>query len=152
MFYAETLRMHGPATNMTRYCTETVEIDLPKDKKLLIEKGTIVMFPIAMLHNDPEYFPNPKKFDPDRFAPENGGVKAYMERGVFMPFGDGPRICVGSRFAYAQAKIAIAALVKNFEISVNPKSPEEYIAHPQGLIYTLTGCIIDFKEIKQSQK
>lgn len=131
-------------------CSEPVEVDLPKDKKLFFEKGLTLLFPIAAIHLDSEYYPEPKKFDPDRFSPENGGVKTYIERGVFLPFGYGPRICVGNRFAIAQAKIAIAALVKNFEISLNAKSPKEYVVHPQGLVYTLNGCFINFKEIKKS--
>lgn len=117
---------------------------------MFIEKGSILLFPVISLHMDPEYFPNPKKFDPDRFSPENGGAKAFIERGHFLPFGTGPRICVGSRFAIAQSKIAIAALVKNFDVSINPKSPKEYIAHPQALILTVTGCVLDLKEIKKN--
>lgn len=145
--FSEILRMHGPASHLSRMCSETVEIDLPKDKKLLIEEGTILLFPIRSMHMDPEFYPNPEKFDPDRFSPENGGVKALIDQGVFIPFGNGPRICVGNRFAFTQAKIAIAALVKNFDISLNPKSPKEYVIHPQALLYTLIGCYVDFKEI-----
>lgn len=122
---------------------------MPKDKKLLIKKGEILLFPVAAIQLDPEHFPNPYKFDPERFSPENGGVKEFIDRGVFLPFGNGPRICPGNRFAIAQAKLAIAALVKNFDISVNPKSPKEYFMHPQGFINTLTGCVIDLKEVKQ---
>lgn len=147
----ETLRLHSPASHLSRYCNEPVEIDLPKDKKLLIEEGTILMFPITSMHLDPEYFPNPKKFDPDRFSAENGGAKAYIDRGVFLPFGMGPRICPGNRFAVAQSKIAVASLVRNFEISINPKSPKEYVAHPQALVITLLGCFIDLKEISRDK-
>lgn len=123
---------------------------MPKDKKLFFERNSVVLIPIISLHMDPEYFPNPNQFDPDRFSPENGGAKAFMERGVFLPFGTGPRICVGNRFAVAQSKIAIAALIKNFDISVNSKSPKEYVIHPQALVATLTGCVLDFKEIKRT--
>lgn len=135
-------------THLSRKCNEPVEVDLPKDKKLFFERNSVIVIPVYSLHMDPEYFPNPEKFDPDRFSPENGGAKAYMERGVFMPFGQGPRICPGNRFAYAQSKIGIAALVKNFEISVNPKSPKEYIMHPQAFVFSNTGCLLQFKEIK----
>lgn len=131
-------------------CNEPVEVDLPKDKKLFFERNSVILIPIISIHLDPEYYPEPKKFNPDRFAPENGGVKSFIDRGVFLPFGAGPRICVGNRFAYAQSKIAIAALVRNFEITINPKSPEDYVVHPQALIVTLLGCVIDLKEIKKN--
>lgn len=146
----ETLRLHSPGSHLTRYCNESVEIDLPKDKKLLVDSGTVIIFPIVSIQMDPEFYPNPTKFDPDRFAPENGGVKSFIERGVYLPFGNGPRICPGNRFAVSQSKLAIANLVKNFEISINPKSPKEYIIHPQALVATCVGCIVDFKEINRA--
>lgn len=142
--------MHGPATHLSRLCNEPVEVDLPKDKKIYFEKNSVVLFPINSIMMDPEFYPNPDKFDPERFSPENGGVKPYIERGIFIPFGNGPRICVGSRFAISQSKIAIATLVRNFDIEINPKSPKEYVIHPQALIATLTGCVLDFKEIKMN--
>lgn len=71
-----------------------------------------------------EYFPNPEAFNPERFDLEHGGVKAFKDRGVLIPFGDGPRICSGMRFAYVQVKAAIAAVVRNFELSVDKQTPE----------------------------
>lgn len=115
---------------------------------MYFERNSVIIIPVYSLHMDPEYYPDPEKFDPDRFSPENGGAKAYMERGIFMPFGQGPRICPGNRFAYAQSKIGLAALVKNFEVSVNPKSPKDYIMHPQAFVLNNTGCLLNFKEIK----
>lgn len=69
-----------------------------KDKKVDIEVGTVVYIPIYSLHNDPEYYPNPNVFDPDRFSAANGGLKAYRDKGVFLGFGDGPRMCLGNNF------------------------------------------------------
>lgn len=139
--------MHFPGSHYSRMCSESVEIDLPKDKKLNVDKGTIFLFPVISFHNDPEYFPNPEKFDPDRFSPENGGSKSFIERGVFLPFGLGPRVCPGNRFAVTQSKIAIASLIKNFEISVNPRTPKEFVIHPQAMVISVE-CFLDFKQIK----
>jgi cytochrome P450 family 28 len=137
---------------LSRYCNEPVEVELPKDKKLFFEKGAVVLFPIISIFKDPDYFPDPEKFDPDRFSSENGGVKAYMERGVFIPFGTGPRICPGNRFAVSQSKLAIVELIRNFEISINPKCPDEFEIHPQAIINTLFGAYLNFKEIKTNSK
>jgi cytochrome P450 family 28 len=121
---------------------------LPKDKKLKVDKGTVVLFPVNSIHMDPEYYPNPEKFDPDRFSPENGGIKSFIDRGVFMPFGNGPRICPGNRFANGQSKVAIVEIIRNFEVSVNPRTPKKFVIHPQALIVHFEGCVVDFKEIK----
>lgn len=146
-YHTESLRLHSPATHLSRLCNEPVEVDLPKDKKLFFERNSIVLIPIISFFMDEEYFPTPNKFDPDRFGPEHGGVKSFIERCVYLPFGTGPRICPGSRFAVAQAKVAIASIIKNFEVSVNPKSPKEYIIHPQAIVNTISGCVLDFKKV-----
>jgi cytochrome P450 len=136
---------------LSRYCNESIEIDLPKDKRLKIDHGSIVIVPINSLLKDPEYFPDPEKFEPDRFAPENGGVKAYMDRGVFLPFGIGPRICPGNRFAVSQSKLAIAEIIRHFVVTVNLKSPSSFRLHPQAVINTLVGACLDFTPIKTNK-
>jgi cytochrome P450 len=128
-------------------CTEDITLPLPKDKTLKMVKGDIAYIPLQSFYKDPDYFDNPLQFDPDRFSPENGGLKAYLDRGVFFPFGQGPRMCPGNRFAFAQAKYAVAALVRDFEVSLNPKSNENFEVHPQAIILHILDCFLDFKEI-----
>lgn len=74
---------------MFRVCTEDFKIP---DSHLVIEKGTRVMLPFEALHTDPEYYPDPEKFDPERFSSEN---RIKIPSCAFIPFGEGPRICVG---------------------------------------------------------
>ena len=60
------------------------------DTQYVIEPGTRIIIPVYALHNDPAYFPNPEKFNPERFADDR-----TIRRGTYLPFGDGPRICIG---------------------------------------------------------
>ena len=62
---------------------------------ITIEKGETINLPIYSLQRDPEYFYQPEEYIPERFDELNGGVNAYKDQGVFFPFGDGPRICIG---------------------------------------------------------
>lgn len=57
-------------------------------------------------------------------------MKAFKDRGVLIPFGGGPRICLGMRFGYMQVKAAIVEVVKNFEISIDEQSPANFKIGP----------------------
>lgn len=87
--------MYPPFGMTSRCCTTTTTLYDYKDKPIKIEKDLIAMIPLWSIQRDPEYYPNPLKFNPERFSPENGGVKKYKDMGVFLTFGDGPRICLG---------------------------------------------------------
>lgn len=63
---------------------------------MLIEKGVKVIIPINALHTHPDFYANPEVFDPERFDESKGGAKRLRDAGVFMPFGSGPRSCLGN--------------------------------------------------------
>jgi cytochrome P450 family 28 len=94
--FNEALRMHSPAVFTSRLCTEPIELNF-EGQKAPIEKDINVYIPIHQIHYDPEYYPNPEEFKPERFDPENGGLKAFKDKGVFLTFGDGPRMCLGMK-------------------------------------------------------
>ena len=66
----------------------------------VLEKGTSVTIPVAALHHDPKYYPEPERFDPERFSEEE---KQKRHHYVYLPFGEGPRICIG-KFPTQQSK------------------------------------------------
>ena len=142
--------MHSPALFTTRECTEEFLMETDDGQKVLIEKGMNVYIPTNQYHYDPEYYTDPNTFYPERFDPENGGLKAFKDKGVYLVFGDGPRICLGMKFALLQSKAAIAEIVKNFEISVNKKTPEKLIIDPKEFMnITIGGLWLDFKPLKK---
>lgn len=84
---SECLRMHPPAPIVDRSCAKDFELEYD-GRKLLIEKGRNFYIPIYAIHRNPKYFPDPDKFDPERFNDEN---KSKINRDAYMPFGVGPR-------------------------------------------------------------
>lgn len=87
----ETLRKWPAFPKSERVCIRDYHYD-DGVTKLHIEKGTAISVPISPLHYDPQYFPNPNQFDPDRFSDEN---KENIIAGTYLPFGIGPRSCIG---------------------------------------------------------
>jgi cytochrome P450 family 6 len=81
--------MYPPAMTMNRQCTKNYQMP---GSDLKLESGTIVTVPIYALHRDPQYWPEPDRFDPERFTEQN---KKNRTPYTYMPFGEGPRICIG---------------------------------------------------------
>ncbi|CAO2630636.1 Cytochrome P450 3A1 [Lemmus lemmus] len=106
MVLNETLRLYPNGLRLDRVCKKDVEIN-----GVLLPKGSVVVIPVYALHHDPQYWPEPTEFRPERFSKENkGSINPY----VFMPFGNGPRNCIGMRFALMMMKLAITKVLQNF--------------------------------------
>lgn len=104
----ETMRLYPPAAALPRRATKDTSIGGYR-----IPQGTDVLVSTWAIHRDPRLWPEPTRFDPDRFLPER--VKERT-RWAYLPFGGGPRSCVGDHFAMAEATIALASLVRRTEI------------------------------------
>jgi cytochrome P450 family 9 len=115
----ETLRRWSIAPFSDRVVNKPYTINLKNGKKIDLKVGDGVWMPIVGYHMDEKYFPNPERFDPDRFSDEN---KKNIVQGSYMPFSLGPRNCVGSRFALMFLKVAIYYLVLNFQLELCEKS------------------------------
>lgn len=103
-----------------------------------IPKGTKVWIPAFGIHRDPNIYPNPDKFDPERFSEEAIAKRHPMS---FLAFGDGPRICVGVRFAHYQAKIGIISVIRNHKVDICEETIIPYKHEPQALLLAPEGGV-----------
>jgi len=119
MVISETLRLYPPGLIAIRQCTEDCML-----KDLKVPKGMSVTIPMYCIHRDPRIWPNPEKFDPERFTPE---AKQSRDPYAYMPFGHGPRNCIGMRFAQMEMKLVLARILKkySFETAPDTKIPLE---------------------------
>ncbi|XP_008481704.2 probable cytochrome P450 6a14 [Diaphorina citri] len=105
----ESLRMYTPLSQLERVAGRPYQLP---NTDIVVDKGTKMFIPLYGLHHDPEIYPNPDVFDPERFAPENAdNIPNY----AYLPFGEGPRNCIGKRFALLQLKSGLAHSLSNFE-------------------------------------
>jgi cytochrome P450 family 6 len=112
----ETLRKYPPVPNLTRECTKNYTIP---GTNITLKRGDKVGIPALGLHKDPEYYPDPEKFDPERFSEENKKTRPAF---TWIPFGEGPRLCIGLRFGMLQSKVGLTVLLKNFKIKLSKRT------------------------------
>ncbi|XP_013140389.1 PREDICTED: cytochrome P450 6B5-like [Papilio polytes] len=96
--------------------------------EVTVKKGQTVLISPFGIQNDEKYYPNPEKFDPDRFNPENSKDRHPC---AYLPFGVGPRNCIGMRFAKLQSHICIAKLLSNFRVVPSKKTMVEMEFDPK---------------------
>nr|CAH0108323.1 unnamed protein product [Daphnia galeata] len=108
MVIQEVLRYYPPLIRVERECTKDYSYD---NGRIKMKKGYTVSIPTYALHHMEEYYPDPEKFDPERWSPEN---KAKRSAYTYLAFGTGPRNCVGMRFAMEELKMALFTLVQKF--------------------------------------
>ncbi|XP_035985610.1 cytochrome P450 3A56-like [Fundulus heteroclitus] len=122
----ECLRLYPPAARLERTAKETVKV-----KGITIPKNMVVMIPVYALHRDPELWPDPEEFKPDRFSKEN---KQSIDPYTYLPFGVGPRNCLGRRFAMALIKLALVKVLQNYSFLVCEETEIPLKMNPEGLV------------------
>jgi cytochrome P450 len=105
---SETLRLYNPVLRMERQASEDYTLG---STGIVIEKGMIVGIPVWALHHDPQYYPDPYEFKPERFSTEN---RERIVPYTYLPFGAGPRNCIGTRFALLETKMALIKVVSKY--------------------------------------
>ncbi|CAL8144564.1 unnamed protein product [Orchesella dallaii] len=127
MFLSEVLRKYPPLGRLERKCVKDYH---DPESGLRIPKDATVIIPVDGIHNDTQYYEHPDKFYPEHFTPEK---KAERNPYTYLPFGVGPRNCIGMRFALVETKSAIAHLVHNFKIEPTKNTPIPIKQRPVGL-------------------
>ena len=110
----ETFRIFPPAYFYNRLCSEDCII-----RGLRILAGTEITIPVYTLHRDPKAWPEPEKFDPERFR---DSLKETRHPHQFLPFGVGPRNCIGMRFALLEVKITLVQILRQFTLQRCPET------------------------------
>lgn len=101
---------------------------------IVVEKGVTLRFSISGLHTDSKYFDNPQVFRPERFNENDISGKSFLDM-PYMPFGDGPRKCLGRRFAKMETKLAIALLLQKFRFELDDEHKNKELEYQvSGLI------------------
>uniref|UniRef100_A0A3P8NF46 unspecific monooxygenase n=1 Tax=Astatotilapia calliptera TaxID=8154 RepID=A0A3P8NF46_ASTCA len=122
----ESLRLFPIASRLERVAKASVEIN-----GFVIPKGMVVVVPTWPMHRDPEIWPEPEKFKPERFSKEN---KETIDPYSYMPFGAGPRNCIGMRFALVVMKLAIVEILQRYSFSVCKETEIPFELDIQGLL------------------
>ncbi|XP_007438113.1 cytochrome P450 3A9-like [Python bivittatus] len=126
MVLNETQRLYPLGGRIERICKMDVEIN-----GMTIPKGTVVMIPPLVLHQIPEYWPEPEEFRPERFSKEN---RDSIDPYTYLPFGAGPRNCIGMRFALVTMKVAITILMQHFSFRVCKETPIPLVMSNQAFL------------------
>ena len=110
----ESQRLCPAAPQVNRECCEDYDLN-----GIHIPAGTEIMIPIYVLHHDPDAWQKPEKFDPERFR---GPAKDARHAFQFLPFGAGPRNCIGVRFALMEVKVALVRILMKYKFVASPET------------------------------
>jgi cytochrome P450 len=113
MVLQEALRLYAPVWPIARQPIKDVEIS-----GFHVPKGTMVMILPYLTHRHPDFWENPEGFDPERFSPERSEGRSHF---AFIPFGTGPRACLGWPFARLQLRLVTATLAQRYEFRLPPR-------------------------------
>ncbi|HEY6330374.1 MAG TPA: cytochrome P450, partial [Blastocatellia bacterium] len=113
----ESMRCYPPVWVMGRRSIGSYKVG-----EYTIPAGSIVLVSQYVMHHNEEYYPEPFKFDPDRWTAEN---RASRPKYSYFPFGGGPRLCIGEQFAWAEGILIIATLAQRWKMGYESKGPVE---------------------------
>lgn len=131
--FEEAMRLYPPAPSINRAALTDDKWVSPKGEEITIEKDTTVLVMPWTLHRHEKLWDEPRVFRPDRFLPEN---KAKLHRFQYLPFGAGPRVCIGATFALQEAIISLGVLMRNYRFhcpeTTKPWPVQKLTVQPMG--------------------
>jgi cytochrome P450 len=92
-----------------------------------IPAGSLMSISPYVTHRNPNLWPQPERFDPERFAP---AAVARRQRFAYLPFGGGPRVCIGNSFAITEAQVIMASIAQRYRLRLAPG----HVVEPIGLV------------------
>ncbi|XP_078048566.1 cytochrome P450 9e2-like [Augochlora pura] len=116
---SESQRHYPVGIFLKKVCTNECELVGSDGLSVHMKPGMEVYIPMYPLHRDAEFWNDPEVFDPERFSEER---KHEIEKMTFIPFGEGPRMCIGMRMAMLMIKSCLAALLNNYKLEMSPKT------------------------------
>ena len=108
----ESMRLYPPVAIFGREAVQDCTIG-----DYEVPQGTVITMSQWVMHRHPKYFDRPEAFEPERWTDE---FEKKLPRGVYIPFGDGPRICIGKGFAQMEAVLLLATIAQRFELDLEP--------------------------------
>lgn len=147
LVFRETLRKYPPGPlilrkSITNYTFNNTKVSIPEE--------SFVWIPLYAIHHDPKIYPNPDAFIPERFNDDAIATRHPMH---YLPFGDGPRNCIGARFAVYQSKIGLITILWNYKVEVCDKTMIPYEINPAAFLLTPKGGIyLKFTKIKNNEE
>ncbi|KAE8749572.1 Cytochrome P450 CYP6 [Frankliniella occidentalis] len=133
MVLNETMRLYPAVPFLNREAMRERTLPLTD---LVLDKGTRLMIPVRALHMDPKHWEHPEEFNPERFTKDKVEARHPM---VYLPFGDGPRICIGMRMALIQMKMALMTILTRAEVALPADAPSTIKLSP----HTITPTPVD---------
>src|SRR5260221_5795200 len=112
MIIKETMRLYPPIPIIGRMATEDIEVG-----GYLVRKGLGITISPHVIHRDPRWYPEPDEFRPERFSAEN---EKKIPKGAYLPFSNGPRVCIGNSFASMEANLLLATMAQQYRLTLMP--------------------------------
>ncbi|KAM3961509.1 cytochrome P450 6B7-like [Aphomia sociella] len=142
--FKEAMRIFPSLGYLSRVCKK--QYTLPHNN-ITIDEGVLIMIPVQEFHNDPKYWNEPQEFRPERFHPDEFNE---MQKNVYLPFGDGPRMCVGARLGLMQSLAGLAAVLSQFSIEPAPETKRyPTVDHSSHVVQSIKGGLpLLFRERK----